>query len=166
MDSKDLILANLKLTQEMILGLADDMSEHCLTFPTPNGGNHAMWVLGHLAFGEGTLIHAWALDQPNPCADLQEVFGNAVQPVADPRAYPEFAEVKEKCRVLRDQSIDVLQGLQESDLDRTTPGVPDEYRQHMPTVRDCFNMTGLHWLEHKGQLADARRAAGLPIKFY
>ncbi len=166
MNSKDLILGNLELTREMILGLAEDMADHCLTFPTLNGGNHAMWIIGHLAFGEGTLIDEWALGQSNPCADSKEIFSSGLQPVADPDVYPNFAEVLRICREVREHTINVLQDMQETDLDQRTPGVPSQYRQHVPTIRDCFNMTSLHWLEHKGQLADARRAAGLPVRFY
>ena len=149
----------------MILGLAEDMAEYCLVFPTPRQGNHALWILGHLAHGEGTLIHQWAFGQANPLGEWKSVFDSGTQPVASLDVYPDFDQVMQNCESIRTQSCEMLQRLAESDLDRPSRGVPDVYRPFFRSVRDCFNMNALHWLEHKGQLADARRAAGLSVKF-
>ena len=50
--SIELIRENLILSEEIVLSKIEDMREHCTVFPTPNGGCHTLWLLGHLAFIE------------------------------------------------------------------------------------------------------------------
>lgn len=49
MQSIDLIRDNLKKSEERVLARVEEMRDHSLVFPTPNGGGHTLWVLGHLA---------------------------------------------------------------------------------------------------------------------
>jgi hypothetical protein len=77
------------------LTLLEDMRDAPLTFPTPNGGCHPLWIL----------------DEPNPLASWESMFCRGTEPVADASAYPPL-------------------------------------------------LMANHWLAHRGQVADARRAAG------
>lgn len=56
MQSKDLLKMNLESCMGMLLPMIEDMKDAPLTFPTPKGGNHPLWVLGHLAYSEGSLL--------------------------------------------------------------------------------------------------------------
>ena len=63
MQSKDLIRDNLKKSAEKVLAHIEDMREVAVVFPTPQGGCHTLWVIGHLAYIEAllnTLVHARA----------------------------------------------------------------------------------------------------------
>src|SRR2546425_11143743 len=51
----DLIRDNLKKSEDRVLTRVEQMREHCVVFPTPNGGCHTLWVLGHLAYIEALL---------------------------------------------------------------------------------------------------------------
>ena len=67
MKAIDLIRWALRKTDEWVLGAAEDMRDAPLTQPTPRGGNHSMWVLGHLALVEGEVPQLLS-GEPNPVA--------------------------------------------------------------------------------------------------
>jgi len=55
MHTKDAIAFALTLSNGAVLSVIDEMSSAPTTFPTPNGGCHPLWVLGHLALIEGSI---------------------------------------------------------------------------------------------------------------
>jgi hypothetical protein len=52
MHTKDAIKFALTLSNGAVLSVIDEMSGAATTFPTPNGGCHPLWVLGHLTLIE------------------------------------------------------------------------------------------------------------------
>jgi DinB superfamily len=161
MQSIDLIRDNLNKSRDRVLARVDEMREHCLVLPTTNGGGHTIWVLGHLAYIEGLVIRGFMLGEPNPLADWEDVFdGNEIS--GDPGKYPPFEQVLAKCRDMRILTLEVLEGLCEDDLDKECAKVPKGHDETFGNYRLCLQYVADHWYMHRGQLADARRAAGLP----
>ena len=74
MQSIDLIRDNLKKSTDRVLARVEEMREHCVVFPTPNGGGHTLWVLGHLAYIEALVIRGFMLAEPNPLAEWEDLF--------------------------------------------------------------------------------------------
>jgi hypothetical protein len=66
MQSIDLVRDNLKKSMDRVLARIGDMQEHCMVLPTPNGGGHTLWVLGHLAYIEALVIRGFMLGESNP----------------------------------------------------------------------------------------------------
>ncbi|MCA9100344.1 MAG: DinB family protein [Pirellulales bacterium] len=160
MQSKDLIRLNLDLAQMSVLPLIEDMVDAPLTAPTPNGGNHPLWVLGHLTYSEGSLVQAIMLGNPHPLAEWKDLFGIGSTPVYDESEYPAMREVLDRYRPVRAATLEVLDGLDEKDLDRESAACPENRREVFGTYRHCLAMVANHWFMHRGQVADARRAAG------
>jgi hypothetical protein len=52
---KDAIQFALSISDRVVLDVIDEMSDAATTFPTPNGGCHPLWVLGHLTLVEGMI---------------------------------------------------------------------------------------------------------------
>ena len=50
MQSIELIRDNLTRSRDHVLARIEDMRDYCVVFPTPRGGCHTLWVLGHLAY--------------------------------------------------------------------------------------------------------------------
>ncbi len=48
MQTKEAIKFALTVSNGAVLSVIDEMSAAATTFPTPNGGCHPLWVLGHL----------------------------------------------------------------------------------------------------------------------
>src|SRR5579864_1244994 len=93
MKTVDFIRLSLDTSARATLMLIEDMKDQPLTFPTPKGGNHPLWVLGHLAWVEGNVIQQFMLGRPNPVAHWTSLFGIGSETSADASRYPAFAEV-------------------------------------------------------------------------
>lgn len=160
MQSIDLIRDNLNKSMDRVLARVDEMKEHCLVFPTTNGGGHTLWVLGHLAYIEGLVVRGFMLDEPNPLADWEELFdGSDVEGALG--AFPPFDQVLSRAREMRRQTLAVVDSLSEDDLDQESAKVVKGYEEIFGTYRLCLQYAADHWYMHRGQLADGQRAAGV-----
>ncbi len=160
MESIDLIRDNLTRSRDRVLTRIDDMRAHAVVFPTPNGGGHTLWVLGHLAFIEGLVIRTFMHGEPNPLAEWADLFDGA-SISGDSSRYPPFDEVLATCRAMRAATMTLLDTLSEADLDTVSANTPKGYADTFGTYRLCLQYVADHWYMHRGQLADARRAAGV-----
>jgi hypothetical protein len=158
MYTKDAIKFALTLSDRAVLSVIDEMSDAATTFPTPNGGCHPLWVLGHLTLIEGTIPEILFGDK-NPAAKWQHYFGDGSEPVADASLYPPFAEIREKYLQLREQNLKLLESLSEADLDKSTKAPPKGREQEFATYGRSFLTLALHQVLHRGNVTDARRAA-------
>ena len=158
MQTKDAIKFALTVSNGAVLSVIDEMSDAATTFPTPNGGCHPLWVLGHLTLVEG-MIPAALFGGKNPAAEWQPYFGENSDPVADAKAYPPFAEVREKYRQLRERNLKLLESLSEADLDKPTKTPPKGREKEFATYGQSFLVLALHQAMHRGNVTDARRAA-------
>ena len=66
MTTIDFIKASLEMSKGWILGIASDMQDSPMTFPTPNGGNHPLWAMGHLTYSEADLTSGLIKGEANP----------------------------------------------------------------------------------------------------
>jgi uncharacterized damage-inducible protein DinB len=159
MHTKDAIKFALTVSNGAVLSVIDEMSGAATTFPTPNGGCHPLWVLGHLTLVEGS-IPAILFGDKNPAAEWQQYFGENSQPVADAKVYPSFTEVREKYIQLREQNLKLLESLSEADLDKSTKAPPKGLEREFASYGQSFLVLALHQTMHRGNVTDARRAAG------
>lgn len=167
----DIIRAALQMTDESTAALAADMRNAPLTRPIQQGGrtsgNHPLWILGHLAFIEGSIRPI--LFGPgsangggaNPVAHWRHLFATGSQPSDDAELYPSFDEVLATLRALRRQTLAILDEIGDNGLDRVPAAPPPELADAMTTFGQTLMLLALHQMVHYGQIADARRVAGL-----
>ena len=160
MQSIDLIRDNLTKSRDRVLARVEEMREHCFVFPTPNGGCHTLWVLGHLAYIETLVVRRFMLGEDNSLAQWEQIFDSG-QVSADSGVYPPFDQVLAACRETRASTLALLDSLSEDDLDRSSVNAPKGFAEMFGTYRLCLQYAADHWYMHRGHLADARRAAGL-----
>ena len=160
MKATDLLRISLDASHGMVMGLIDDMKDAALTQPTSNGGNHPLWVLGHLAHGEAELVREFIHGEPNPLDDWKELFGGGTEPVPDAGRYPPLEEIKTKFEEVRFETLKYLDTLSDEDLDGPSKGCPPGLEACFGTIGLCLMMLSLHSMNHRGQVADARRVAG------
>src|ERR1700756_1017487 len=158
MHTKEAIKFALTVSNGAVLSVIDEMSNAATTFPTPNGGCHPLWVLGHLTLVEGS-IPAILFGEKNPAGEWQQCFGENSEPVADASAYPPFSEVREKYIQLREQNLKLLESLSEADLDKSTIAPPKGLEREFATYGQSFLVLALHQTMHRGNVTDARRSA-------
>src|SRR5262249_27433757 len=80
--------------------LIEDMQDSPLTQPTSQGGNHPLWLLGHLTWVEGEVPRI-LFGEPNPVERWTAMFAPGTQPSTDLAAYPSFDELLRTYRDLR-----------------------------------------------------------------
>jgi hypothetical protein len=160
MQSIDLIRDNLKKSTDRVLARVDEMREHCVVFPTPKGGCHTLWVLGHLAYIEALVVRGFMLGERNPLAGWEELF-DGTDTSSEVSQYPPFDQVLAKCRDTRESTVTLLDSLVEDDLDKASANTPAGFEDFFGTYRLCLQFAADHWYMHRGQLADSRRASGL-----
>jgi hypothetical protein len=159
MKAIDLIRSALQFSDQVSTALVEDMRDASLTQPTPRGGNHPLWVAGHLAHTEGMLFH-FILGEPNPVGHWTELFAAGAEPTPDAGRYPTLDEVLGKYRELRARNLRLLESVGEAGLDRPPQAPPTGMGDAFATIGRTFLTLAMHQMSHAGQVADARRAAG------
>lgn len=158
MNAIQFIRHGLETSAAVTLPLIDDMKDRPLAFPTPNGGNHPLWVLGHLAFIEGRLQQLMR-ETPNPLQHWAPLFDADTEPTGNPADYPSLEEVRAAFVARRAETLRFLETLTDADLERPTH-CPPELQKNVGTLGKCLFIIIANDLTHRGQVADARRAAG------
>ncbi|MCB9838822.1 MAG: DinB family protein [Phycisphaeraceae bacterium] len=159
MNGVDCIRMNLEMGS-MTIGLIDDMKDDCLRMPTAKGGNHPLWVLGHLTYSEASMVSDMMLGEGNPLEAWKPIFGDGSEPVSDASKYPPFDEVRAKYDQVRAATMKRLEKMTDADLDKPSANCPDEWKQYFGTCGQILSILGVHTFMHHGQVADARRSAG------
>ena len=160
MNAIEYIKQEMAMSEAWILGLAADMKDSPLTAPTPNGGNHPLWCLGHLVYSEGNLVHKYIKGEANPVAEWAELFDSGTTPLDDASKYPTYDELLAKFEMVRGGTMAIVDKLTDADLDKPSHA-EGEMAQWFGTVGQCLAAIPIHFGFHGGQIADARRAAGL-----
>ena len=163
MQAIELIRWAMQLTDEGTARIVADLRESPLTKNTPGGkagdGNHAIWLLGHLAYIEGNIPRA-LFGEPNPVEHWAPLFAAGTQPQGDAKVYPSFDEVLATYRNLRKTNLKRLDEIGEAGLDRVPKSPPPGFEGMMKTFGHTFLLITLHNMVHYGEIADARRVAG------
>lgn len=164
MKAIDLIQWALEFTEAGLTRLVADMRDKPLTQPTSAGGNHPIWVLGHLAFVEGAIANIM-LGVPNPVEHWEPIFGTGSQPTTNAADYPSFDELLTKYRELRAKNLKRLKEVGDTGLDAVPVNVPEPFKEVMTSIGKTYLLLTLHQNVHYGEICDARRVAGLKPLF-
>lgn len=159
MNTIEFIKMSLDSSKGWAMGLIGDMQDAPLTQPTANGGNHPLWVLGHVTRAESDLLDGFILGKPNRFPELESAFAMGSTPSDDPSQYPPFEELMGKFEEIRAASLAHLETLSEDDLDKPSHA-PEEFGDFFGTVGACYAAMATHLSFHAGQVSDCRRAAG------
>ncbi|HEY2587924.1 MAG TPA: DinB family protein [Tepidisphaeraceae bacterium] len=159
MKAIDVIRSAMQLADQATMKLIEDMRDAALTQPTSRGGNHPLWVLGHITLTEGNIPHV-IFGEPNPVAHWAPLFAPGTEPRADAGAYPPFEEILRTYRDLRARNLQTLEELGDEGLDRKSTAPPKGLEHVLGTVGSAYLTIAMHQMNHRGQVADCRRVAG------
>jgi len=157
MTTKTTIQTALKFGDQFAGALAD-MKDAPFTRPGGWGGNHPMWLAGHLAVVEGRM-HKMLFDTANPLEHWKPMFDWGTTPCDDATKYPPFDEVLATFQSLRAKTYAYLESLDEAGLDQPIP-VPAPGLGIFDTVGNTMLIIAVHQCLHAGEAAVTRRAAG------
>ena len=159
MNGTEMIALSLEKARVWLLALTEDMKDAPVTFPTPKGGNHPLWVLGHVIHSEAGVVARFILGEESPLARWDSLFGRGSVAEADVSRYPGMDELLSEWERVRVRTLEVLGSFSDADLAKPSKA-PPELAGMFATVADCFSVISLHVIFHAGQVADARRALG------
>jgi DinB superfamily len=142
---------------DQFCGALADMADAPLKRPCP-GGNHAMWIAGHLAVCEGRL-HKMLFGDANPLEHWKPLFDWGSAPTDDAGTYPPFAEVLGTFATLRARTIEYVNGLSEGDFDKPIKVSHPDF-PICDTIGNTLLTIALHQCGHAGEAWVVRRAAG------
>lgn len=163
MNTTDFIRQALDASRSSMMGLIHDLKDAPTAQPSALGGNHVLWILGHLIYIESSAVHGMILGKTDyPYADWEPRFGMGSQPVADASAYPPFDELVAAWDGVRATTLETLDTLTDDDLDRPAPGCPEEWKSWFGTIGKVLSSQIIHPPMHYGQLSDIRRSLGRP----
>lgn len=151
MNSIDVLRFSLTMSRELAAKMFDDVRASHMTQPTIRGGNHPLWIAGHLAWAEADM-YTLVTGQPNPMAAWTRLFEGGSEPMTDPSTYPTYDEVVARFLEMRDAIIQSLDRMTEADLDAPSP--------EFGTIGGALAATAMHDMLHLGQVADTRRVLG------
>ncbi len=165
MNTTAFIRSSLELSKGSMMGLIMDLKDEPLARPTANGGNHALWILGHLVYSECSIMRTIVLGEDScQLCDWESLFGHDGDgPKDDASIYPSFDELLAKWEEVRAFTLATLDSMSDDDLDKPAPGCPEEWKSWFGTIGMCFTTQIIHPTMHYGQLADIRRSLGRPI---
>jgi uncharacterized damage-inducible protein DinB len=159
MKAIDVLKNALTMGDRAMMMLLEDLKNAPMTSPTPRGGNHPLWVMGHITFVEANVPHVLN-GEPNPLAHWAPLFAAGAEPKSDPKAYPNFDEVLKAYQAARAKNLKILDEIGDAGLDRPTKTQPKGLEDALATAGKLFMTIAMHQMNHRGQLADARRALG------
>ena len=140
------------------LKLISDMKDAPFTPPTDRGGNHPLWVLGHLVYSESMLIDGFICGGPNRYADWERLFGIGSVPSNEASQYPTLDELIMKFDEMRSATVAYLQTIVDDDLDKPSRA-PSKFGKSFATIGGVLSAATAHVNFHAGQVADSRRSA-------
>jgi hypothetical protein len=141
------------------MGLFEDLAADPLVQPGPWGGNHAMWIAGHITVIEGRLQKVLR-GIPNPVEHWKPLFDWGSEPKTDSSAYPPFEEVLQTYRRLRQETLAFLDEVGEDGLDRPTKLPIPGFGAAFETVGPAIMVIACHQIGHIGGATVTRRASG------
>ena len=165
MTQAELLAGQLDGTREWTLSLIYDLAGDDWLFQPAQGLAHALWLCGHLASSQATLIHARCLGE----GILDGAF-TAHFPIGAPvkssseHAYPPVNEVLAKMAEVHARTCEAIGRMTDAFLDE--PAFAADGRTQHPHYRDkrgAVSHCSRHEAFHAGQLATIRRLLGKPF---
>jgi hypothetical protein len=163
MNARDAIKISLRSTQEMVQKYLADLSDDDLLVRPVPAANHIAWQIGHLIAAEawmGGLIPG--AKYPELPAAIQAQGDGKSANVTPPGGFPKKAEYLDWFNKVRKATIELVDRLSESDMDKASP---PECAQWAPTVGHLLVLTSTHTMMHAGQFTVVRRALNKPVLF-
>ncbi len=127
--------------------------------PVP-GGNHAAWILGHIAATEDYLTNKLAGQTLRLAPEIHTLFNGRSTCRPDAGLYPKRDEIDRMFKEVRAASMQILEQFDDRRWSEPSPeGVPQALA---PTVGAAWALSGTHPFWHIGQLTVNRTALHKP----
>lgn len=121
------------------------------------GGNHAFWIVGHLAYAENFFAMMVRPELALPLDGYDKLFGRGSLPIDDVAAYPDRDDLLQVLRDRRSALIQALEGCSDADFEKKAS---EKAPPFMRTIAEIFQGAVWHESLHGGQLSIIHRQLG------
>jgi hypothetical protein len=149
----------LDFARRQTLRLVQDIPSDKLTWQPLPEANHALWVLGHLAWTEDSILVELAGRTSVLGESWKKHFGAGSKPSGNRSAYPPVEQIKAGLDRSRKALLEWLGSMDERKL--ASP-LPSGWDMFAPTFGDLPGSLAWHEGLHAGQVSVVRRGLGLP----
>lgn len=164
MTQSELLAEQMEGTREWTAMLLADFAGDDWLFQPKDGLAHALWICGHLASAQNTLIHTRCLGK----SVLDDAFNNhfpigAPVKSASEHDYPPIETVLATMADMQAKTCQAVRNMDETVLDKPASGRNGHPHPHYKNVRGAITHCNRHEAFHAGQLALIRRLLGKPF---
>lgn len=142
-----------KVSNDILKGIPDDK----LTFQSCPTDNHALWVMGHLAGTDAWMINTLNIPKVNVPEAVIKAFGSGTKPSV--KGNPPAAEVR---RAFNEARTALIGWLREAPDSALTVDLKEKTGGFASDPIDAMFKVAWHEGWHMGQVANVRKALGLP----
>ncbi len=155
-------IAALNFARNWTLELLSDIPQDKLTHQPCAGGNHALWIAGHIAYADDLFASKVGNNRGRFSDSWVKLFGMETTPQADAGVYPSLSELTNALADNREGLLAWFGSMSAEDLAKP---LPEDFRPF--AANQGILMTTIAWHEglHAGQLTVVRKSLGLAPKF-
>ena len=148
----------LAFVRNMLTQMLETLSdEQMLHQPVP-GGNHALWIIGHLAVCDDMMRSMAGGGSSKASEEWTALFKDGSQPQPEASAYPPIAEVKAALEEWRQDLLDWFDSMDDAAL---LEPLDDEWKEFAPTRAALIASIAAHEAMHVGQLTVVRKSLSM-----
>lgn len=161
MNTGQLLAEQIARTREWTLMIIDDLAGDDWFFQPQPGLHHALWICGHLASAQDTLLFTRCLNKPRMDEEFKRHF-----PIGSPilsatqHNWPSPERVLQVMDDMQNAAIESVQALSDSVLNEPACGKDGAKHPHYDNKRQAISHLIRHEAFHAGQLALLRRLMG------
>ncbi len=155
-------LRALEFSRRNLLALLEDIPDDKLCHQPVAGGNHALWIMGHLTQTDEWFPRGFGGYESRLPAQWNELFGMGSKPVGDVSAYPPVAEIREAMNSRRQEMIGWFKSMPPEKLLEPLGG---DWEMFAPNHVGLAQSIAWHEGMHTGQLTVVRKSLGIAPKY-
>ena len=164
MTQTELLAGQLDASRQWTLMLVADIKGEDWTYQPGPGLAHALWLCGHVASAQNTLIHVRCLSATTLDDSFKAHFALG-KPVAsaEEHAYPAAEIVRATMDEVHRKTLSAIQSMSDAMLDEPAFAADGGPHPHYSDKRGAVAHCNRHEAFHAGQLATIRRLLGTPF---
>ncbi|NOX59765.1 MAG: DinB family protein [Planctomycetes bacterium] len=154
-------LAAMAFARRMTLMFLEDIPDDKWCHQPTENGNHAFWVVGHIAHSDN-FFRTLGKQESNVPAEWDGLFGMGSVPQTSASAYPSPAELRDALATQRESLTAWLGSL---DAEQAAKPLEGDMTQFASSYGNLPGSIACHESVHAGQLTVVRKSLGMPPKF-
>tara|TARA_R110002095_G_scaffold189660_1_gene167331 strand:- start:49922 stop:50431 length:510 start_codon:yes stop_codon:yes gene_type:complete len=151
-------IEGMEKSRGFLLGLLTSLSDEQLAARAGGAGNHALWIMGHIAQSDDAVVSAFT-NEPSCLPDGHDALFAAKTSVSDNATdYPSRDELLERMTNARERVVGWVKSL---DDQSSLQASPEQLAAFAPNPIAAAHGVSLHEFMHAGQVATIRASLGL-----